>query len=229
VSLISGVALGSSTANSGSWTGITVPTGTKFAVLGVDGWCGTYAVFTTPDAMPTLGSLSMTCPDTGHLQDGSTGEHMGGTFYLINPTVGTGQTLTWDWQAAATFAALDPCAFYLAFFDDVVTSVRSSGGVQSTATTHSPGSLAANSGDLVVACASLWQGDAASVSWTNATKIGDQEATDSYVCLAYAYATGAITITVNSNSTDGGIFAMAMITAAGGGGFTPRMSLLGVG
>ena len=226
MSLISGVALGSSQSNSGSWTGITVPAGTKLAVLGVDGYIAVTAYFTSPDAMPTLGSLSMTCPDTGHVQDQTT-YHMGGTFYLINPTVGSGQTLAWDWAGAADLSQSDLCVFYLAFFDDVVTGVRASSGNQLISTSHSTGAIAAQSGDLVVACASLW-GSLLSITWTNATEISTQHSYDSNVSLAYAYASGSITISAESANTDGGIFGVAFIPSAGAT-LIPRMGLLGVG
>lgn len=216
MAFISALQLGSSVQNTGSWTGITVPANAKLAVLSCDGFsAGSTNPFTeqTGGALPTLGGSSMSCPDTGHLQDATDAAHQGGTFYLINPSTGSGKTLAWDWKNSIGFSSGDPGIYLLSFFDDAVSGVRAVGGQQANNTNFTAGSIAAQAGDLLIGCASLWA--RASVSWSGVAATSQATYADqgSSVFISSGTASGATTVSFTCTSTDGGIFAMAMIPA----------------
>lgn len=212
------------TANSGSFS-VTVPTGTKLVVVA---WSG-YAVATGEIPPVTGGTITLDGNAVSYpTQSGETQYFfMCALGYQANPTIGA-QTFAWDFKGTNPLASDEMCWTFL-FYDDTFVSVRDCKSANdSTCASGSPistGSLAAQSGDLVVAACGVYQstgttgGDAAYTWSGNVTQLTDINSTGATgnLATADAVASGSLTITSYTNGgADGSIVAIAFQLSAGG-------------
>jgi len=202
--------------NSGNTT-ISVPADATFAIVCVSTYRNSAAYLSGGSV--TLGGQSMSA---GLIKE-STAQMMGGIWYLVNPPTGD-QSLAWDWSGTGNPA--EDNMFHYAFYNGVDTSspVRSSGGQQVASGTASTGVLTALSGDFIVAFGWVFEstGSTPIIGWTNATEVREDVSsvfdTNNHIAYAEASPSGDVTITRTITAgADGGIVAVIMVPAAGGG------------
>jgi hypothetical protein len=226
MSYISSEYIGEGTANTGTF-GITVPGTCKLAVALVTGYASTG--YYSGRTSFRIGSTEMACPSSAADTDAS---WMGCLFYLIDPPTGA-QTVTYDWAGSAAGAENHRGLF--AYYTDVVTGERAAQGMQSgSASTFATSSIAAQSGDLIIAGA--WAVDGATGDTTvftgnNVTKDVEIWGFLADTAMLSATASGAQTASVTYGiTTEGGIIGVAL-TTGGTQSNAPRamFALTGVG
>lgn len=197
-----------SSANSGSQA-ISVPADAQMILVGVSGYYGSANYFTGGSV--TLNGAALTAASAG--SNSSTSYFMGGLFYRFSPSTGT-QTLAWDWPGTA--APASGVVIVYGFYKGIdTTAVRDADGKQGQAASYSTKTLAAQSGDMIVAWGHIYGNGSIGIDWTNALKVADFEASGQYRNAAGTWAeatpTGNVAVSyAHSGGDDGGISAIVV-------------------
>lgn len=204
-------------AGSGTISSITVPGDATLMTIGVSAYHGTNGVTSANGSFDIGGNASV-----GVGGAASTNWH-GVQHYILNPATGT-QNLDWQWGGGAGTALDDGTViisycFWLGV--DTGSPVRDSDGAQSSGATTTTPTLTAQSGDLIIAWGTSFDGASANLTftWTDATKLQDETAVD-YADGSWATAspTGNQTVAASATGRDeGGVAAFVFKAAAGGG------------
>lgn len=207
-----------SNANSGS-SSRTIPAGTEITLIYVAGYLGTTANYFSSGTL-TINGVGMTT--FGATSDDSTSFFMGCGWRLMSPASGA-QTVAWDWSGAG--APSDGVLFVAVHYSGINTSdpVRDSDGTQEAALPYETKTLTAVAGDMIsIAVFGFVGGSAGSVTaWSNATEISEFEGfVNADITLAEHEPSGNVVIATTTavNYQDGGIIALVMKPATGGGG-----------
>lgn len=178
-------------------TSISIPADAQFIVVTVGGWINNIGYFSSGSL--TLNSSQLTISYTG---DASTSTHMGMLYYYnVSAWAGTSQTLAWDWND--TYPPVTGANFFYAFYKgiDGTSPIRSSGGESVDAISHTTGSLAATSGDMLVGLSSVTS-NVTDLSVTGATETANYVLFSNRSDFLEANPTAAVTVTVAANNGD---------------------------
>ena len=206
-------AINGGTGNTGSFD-ITVPAGTDCLIVYVTGYESIADLFTGSGAGATLEGATADAVVTG--SDISNDYFKGAAWVFLNPPVGAGVTIAWDW--AGTGDISNPAHFTWVAYSGVG-SIRQAYGNQASGPPYSTGVLTSSSGDMIsVSVFGYTAGEASVSTWSNAVEISEFAATStSDSTLAEHESTGNVTIATPGTSgyNDGGIMAVIMVPAAG--------------
>jgi hypothetical protein len=209
-------------------TTITVPADATLVVVGVSTYSATANFISGGSLTFTKGGVdtAMVAVQPATRGDGSTAASMVAMFYMVLPDTGSNKTLKWDFSGTGT--PLGPPLLAVTFWTGVNTStpVRASGGGQSASgVPFTTSSIAALSGDLILAFAGSNNvvGTEGTVnSWSNVSLLAQCTTTGDAGGNGYdgAWATGSpsgtttVAASTATNWQDGGIVAIALAPAA---------------
>jgi hypothetical protein len=188
---------------------MTVPSDATMVIVAVTGYHDLFPHYFSNGSL-TLGGQTMTAVAA----DGDATKHMGALFYLVNPPIGN-QTLAWDWLGDSSNVPSAGARIVYGFYKGVDTAspVRSSSGTQQASNPHATGSLAALSGDLIVAWVAAFSGgEELTFTWQNAMEVSEFSVFE-FADGAWAETspTGAQTVSANGSvDTDAGIAAIVL-------------------
>jgi hypothetical protein len=215
-------------AASGS-TSITIPDGTNYLLIGVGCWNGSSTVTTLSAGAITIGGVSATALVSFTNGDGGLPSTI---FGVANSGTGS-QTFAWDWSG--TDSLDEGGKIHIRAYSGVDTAdpVRASSAVGLTQVLQSlslsSASVEVQTGDVLFAYATVYQTNAVTISWTNATELTESATYNSHVT-ASAESTTAATYTVTATrSEDLDWMGLAVVVLRAGSGATalPRRALDG--
>ena len=203
---------------------ITVPDGTDCLIVYATQY-GAANLFTGTDSGVTCEGAAADAVVTD--SDTSTSYFMGAAWVFLNPPTGAGVTIAHDWLGSPA----DSVHFAWAAYSGVG-SIRQAYGNQKSGPQFTTGALTSSSGDVISVAVFGYAGSEASVTtWSNATEISEfTRVASADLTLAEHESAGNVTIatTAVANYEDGGIMAVIMVPAAGGGAH-PYTGSVGVG
>jgi len=206
------------TANTGTVsTTITVPSDATMVVVGVSGFRAEATFLSGGNMTFTKGGVDTTMRK-GSGGDSGTSSFQSAIFYLESPDTGSNKTLKWDWQGTNT--ASNAPIIEVIFFtgtDVSATPVRgTAGGINTSDTPYTSGTITAQSGDLIVAAIAGFAGtsEGTCASYTNLsttivqyTRFGSADG-----ALASGSPSGNTTVScaTDTNWADGGIVGISI-------------------
>lgn len=212
-------------------TTMTVPADAEIAIVGWSGFSNVVGYYSTGSMTLTKGGVDTAMTFGGVSWNGGAGPFEAIVFYMALPDTGTNKTLKWDWAGVAAPTDITNTLCSVTFWKGINTSspVRVVGtGNGPVAVPYTTGSMAALSGDLIVAWAAWFTGGSAEGSintWSNLSLLS--QLTHS-INADGAWATGSpsgsttVAALTGTNATDGGIVALALAPAIAAAAIPPN-------